>query len=238
MRFHRFSWLLPCLAVVLACAFAGPVTADSDKKKTYTTDFPIERCTFANQDSGGAGNPLFPLVPGSQLVLEEDGARVEITTKDETERIEFTTEDGVTIRVDARVVEEREFEDGEIVEISQNWFARCVETGDVYYFGESVIPDEGAWRAGDDGAKPGIIMPGTFLLGSRYFQEQAPGVAMDRAEHIRMGLEIVTDAGTFEDCVRVEETSPLDRGTSIKKYCPGVGLVYDDGAKLTEIHAP
>lgn len=55
----------------------------------------------------------------------------------------------------------------------------------VFYFGEHVdiyhedgtITHDGAWRAGQpdgDGlAKPGIIMPGRFLLGSRYFQEQA-----------------------------------------------------------------
>ena len=36
-----------------------------------------------------------------------------------------------------------------------------------------IVSHEGAWRAGVDGAQPGLIMPGTFLLGSRYFQEIA-----------------------------------------------------------------
>ena len=239
MRSHRFSWLLPCLAVVLASAVAAPSALAKSKKKTFTTEFGIERCTFASQDSGaGAANPLFPLVVGSQIVLEEKGVRVVITTLDETESITFTSRDGDTIPVTARVVEEREFEDGELVEVSRNFFARCVETSDVFYFGEEVDPPEGSWRAGVDGAQPGIVMPGTFLLGARYFQEQAPGIAMDRAEHIQMDLEIHTDAGDFEDCVLVEETSPLEHGTSTKKYCPGVGLVFDDGAVLTEIHAP
>lgn len=219
---------------------AAPITAA--KEKEFTSEFPVERCTFASRDSGNAGNRLFPLVVGAKLVLVEkkgaESARVEITTKDETESITFTTKGGASIHVDARVVEEREFEGGKLSEVSQNFFARCVETGDVYYFGEKVDPPAGSWRAGEGGAQPGLIMPGKFLVGSRYFQEQAPGVAMDRAEHVKMGLEITTAAGTFRDCVAVEETSPLERGTSAKKYCPGVGLVYDDGAVLTEIHAP
>ncbi|MBI1880430.1 MAG: hypothetical protein HYR94_19810 [Chloroflexi bacterium] len=92
---------------------------------------------------------------------------------------------------------------------------------------------EGAWRAGEAGATPGIIMPGTFLLGSRYFQEQAPDVAMDRAEHVAMGLDVNVPAGTFADCVEVIETTPLEPGSeSIKRYCPGVGLVFDNGVDL------
>jgi hypothetical protein len=93
---------------------------------------------------------------------------------------------------------------------------------------------EGSWRAGVDGATPGIMMPGTFLLGSRCFQEQALDVAMDQAEHVEMGLEMNTPAGSFDECVRVLETTPLERGESEKVYCPGVGLVVDDVVQLVE----
>ena len=122
-----------------------------------------------------------------------------------------------------------------LCERSRNFFARCVETNDIFYFGEDVFPVEigGAWLAGRDGALPGIIMPGPFLLGSRYFQEIAPGVAEDRAEHVAMGLTISTDAGNFEDCVELLETTRLEpRSKSTKRYCPGVGLVFDDGLEL------
>jgi hypothetical protein len=79
-------------------------------------------------------------------------------------------------------------------------------------------------------------MPGRYLLGSRYFQELAPGVALDRAEHTAMGLTIATPAGTFRNCVEVIETSPLEPGhESLKRYCPGVGLVVDDGLVLEEV---
>jgi len=115
------------------------------------------------------------------------------------------------------------------------------------HFGEDVdiyeedgtITHEGAWRAGEpdeDGlAEPGLIMPGTFLLGSRYYQELAGGIALDRAEHVEMGIEITTEAGTFADCVRVVETTPLEPGSESEKiYCPEVGLVVDDIVELVE----
>lgn len=79
-------------------------------------------------------------------------------------------------------------------------------------------------------------MPGTFLLGARYFQEVAPGVAMDRAEHMEMGLTVDTAAGTFQDCVFIVETTPLDPAAKSEKiYCPGVGLVSDAPVQLIKI---
>ncbi len=66
------------------------------------------------------------------------------------------------------------------------------------------------------------------LSTGEFTQEIAPGVAMDRAEHLAMGLTVNTKAGTFNRCVETRETSPLDPGImSMKKYCPGVGLVVD-----------
>jgi hypothetical protein len=145
-----------------------------------------------------------------------------------------------------RVVEEREWEDGELVEISRNFVPRCEENNSIFYFGEDVddyedgqiVGHEGAWRAGVDGAQAGVLMPGHFLLGSRCFQEIAEDIALDRAENAEMGVEIDVpyDGGTtLEDCVRVFETSDLHAGDrSEKVYCPGIGLVYDDGIELTD----
>ncbi len=42
---------------------------------------------------------------------------------------------------------------------------------------------------------------------------------------------------TFKDCVEIVETTPLEAGAkSVKRYCPGVGLVFDSGLKLIEFH--
>ena len=229
-------------ACVAALLLVAPWPA-ADAADDFTDRFDLEGCSFS--DNGE--NRYFSLVPGHRIVLEgdDDGetVRVQITVLNARLRIAFTGPDGVRRNVRTRVVEEREWVDDEIVEVSRNFFARCAETNDVYYFGEDVdiyedgriVSHEGAWRAGVDGAQPGLIMPGTFLLGSRYFQEVAPDVALDRAEHVAMGLTVDVPAGRFEDCVEVHETSPLDAGgPSVKVYCPEVGLVDDAGARLVE----
>jgi hypothetical protein len=212
----------------------------------FTSDFAVERCTFAND---GRQNPYFSLHPGDQSTFEgeEDGApaRNVITVTDNTKAISFRTDDGVPIAVTARVVVERHFTDGELDEVSRNWFARCQETSDVFYFGEAVdlyengriVSHEGSWQAGVSGAQPGIAMPGRFLLGSRYFQEIAPRVALDQATHVAMDLDVTTPDGRFEDCVKVSETSPLEPGVQeLKIYCPDIGLVQDDTLVLTDHH--
>jgi len=52
---------------------------------------------------------------------------------------------------------------------------------------------------------------------------------MDRAEHVEMGLEVTTDAGTFAGCVKILETTPLEPSAESEKiYCPEVGLVEDE----------
>jgi len=92
---------------------------------------------------------------------------------------------------------------------------------------------DGSFLAGEDGARAGIMMPGTVLLGARYFQALAPGVALDRAEIDSLSVDVSTPAGNFEDCLRTKETTTLESGSvSTKKYCPGVGLVQDGDLRL------
>jgi hypothetical protein len=205
----------------------------------FTSSFRIEDCEFKARGA----NPYFVLQPERQLVYRGDGEELFITVLERTRRV--TLPIGGRLRtVRTAVVEEREFEDGEIKEISRNFFAFCKKTNDLYYFGEDVdifedgevVSHDGAWLAGKNGAAPGILMPGTFLLGSRYYQEVAPGIALDRAEHTAEGLELETEAGEFDGCVEVTETTPLEPGSeSIKLYCPGVGLVFDNDLELVEI---
>lgn len=241
----RGRTVVAMLVVGTLALMAWPGLAGGVASADFTSSFRFEDCRWA---SHGRQNPYFiPLRPGYQLVLEgeeaDDGEilekRVEITVTSHTERISFETPGGIRITLRARVVEEREWEDDELIEVSRNWFARCMQTGDIFYFGEDVdiyedgeiVSHDGAWRAGVDDAQPGLIMPATYLLEAKYYQEIAPGVAEDRAEHVGMDLEI----GDFEGCVAVLETSELDAGAeSLKFYCPGVGLVIDDVLALVE----
>jgi hypothetical protein len=57
----------------------------------------------------------------------------------------------------------------------------------------------------------------------KYFQEVAPGLAMDRAEIIGTNSTMQTPAGTFTDCLKTRETTPLEPGAvDFKFYAPGV----------------
>ena len=212
----------------------------------FTSQFPSEDCHF----STFGGHPYFILNPGHQLILkgQEDGEEkvLTITALDETKEITLFA-NGSTRKILARVIEERETTDGELAEISRNWYARCVETGDVYYFGEAVdnyedgmvVNHDGSWEAGVNGALPGILMPGTFMLGARYTQEVALGAALDQAENSGIGLTITNSAGKFENCIQVTEYDGLEPTSdpSIKKYAPGVGLISDDDVlTLTEFN--
>jgi hypothetical protein len=204
----------------------------------FTTDFRVEDCTFADRGR----NPYFSLNPGDVLTRASGGVVVQATVLNETRVVSFLSARGVPLSVKTRVLEERESLNGVLVEVSRNFFARCTQTNDIFYFGEDVqifeaggVSTAGSWLAGRAGALPGVVMPGSFLLGSRYLQEQAPGVALDRAEHVAMGLIVTVPAGTFKDCVQVFETSTLEPNSkSTKIYCPGIGLVDDDDEQLVD----
>ncbi len=199
------------------------------KGRKWTDSFHQENCTFASVGK----NRFFSLQPGHRLVLRSTRERVVITVLDETRMV---------AGVETRVIEEREEENGKLKEVSQNFFAICKEHGDVFYFGEEVdeyedgkiVRHSGAWRADEKDSKAGIIMPGTTLLGARHYQEIAPN-AMDRAEIVDDNVTMKTPAGTFENCIRVEETSGIDASEKgYKTYAPGVGLIQDEDLLLTE----
>jgi hypothetical protein len=131
---------------------------------------------------------------------------------------------------------------GQLVEVSRNYFAISRRTSDVFYFGEEVdiyrdgkvTGHEGAWQSGVGGARFGLIMPGTPRRGARYYQEIAPLVAMDRAEVVSLSEKFTTPAGRFANCLKTKETSALESGREHKLYAPGIGLIYDGGLKLTK----
>jgi hypothetical protein len=129
------------------------------------------------------------------------------------------------------VVQDRDFEDGKLVERTLDYFAQDRQ-GNVWYFGESVddledgrvVGHEGQWLAGRRGAKPGLFMPAAPAVGQTFAQEQAPGVAEDRSTVLAVGIRMRTRAGRFSGCIKTRDFAPLDRLTETKYYCPRVGL--------------
>jgi len=218
-----------CLWVVL-----GAASCWAEEAKSWTQWFDLGACSFS---STGISR-YFLLEPGYRLTLQgmedEDSIRLDITVLDQTRMIG---------KVETRVVEERETANGELVEISRNFYAICTQNSSVFYFGEEtdiykegkIVDHSGSWRADSADAKAGLMIPGMVLLGARYYQEVAPGLAMDRAEIVSITDTLATPAGTFRNCLKTEETTPLEpKAKEYKYYAPGVGLIKDGELLLTK----
>lgn len=218
--------LTEAAAIVVASSLA-PAAVEQSTPGDWQRTFNV----VAGDVATAGENPYFILKPGSQLTLEgkEGGktVRLVVTVLDETK---------IVGGIEARVVEERESEDGALVEVSRNFMAIHKTTRDVYYLGEEVdiykngkiVDHEGAWLHGFKGATLGLLVPAAPVIGQRYYQEVAPGVAMDRARIVSLSERVTTPAGTFEKCLKTEETTPLEPGDKeYKLYAPGVGLVQD-----------
>lgn len=228
MKTIQIAWV--SLALVIVGGHIAPAARAQDEIP-YTEKFFLEDCRLRAR---GVNDYFLPLKPGCYLLLqgEEDGETITllITVLPHTKVV-----DGVR----CAIMREREWVGDELVEVSWNYVALCPDTKSIFYFGEDVdifddgeVRHDGAWLAGN-GNRAGLLMPGHPLNGSRYYQEIAPGVALDRADHISNTETVETPAGTFEDCLFVVETTPLEPGhESIKYYARGIGLVQDGILKL------
>jgi len=248
---------LKFLLALLVSILLLPATAQSADKRYFTDMFPINDCEFIT-DNGN--NPYFIIKVGHQYTLDNSNCYAEGECAEFESATVTVTGDTHTVNLDGReistrVIQEVESVDGDLLEISHNYYAECEDTGDVYYFGETVdifedcevkdpdhpapegcVSHDGEWEAGIDDAQPGIIMTGgAFMVGARYAQEIAPGVAMDRSEHTAAGLEVEVAAGIFENCVEVRDTTSFENNKhagDIKLYCPGTGIVVDNDIEL------
>jgi hypothetical protein len=220
------------LLVLAMAALLAAAPQDKAHDRPFTDSFLVDEKDFVTSGR----NPCFILEPGYQLVLENKKKKevLVITVLDETKRIGG---------IDTRVIEEHESVDGRPKEISRNFFAICKRSNSVYYFGEEVdeykdgkvVAHPGSWLHGEKGARFGLMMPGLPLVGARYYQEVAPGAAMDRAEILSVTDTLETPAGKFEKVLTTEETTPLEAGErALKKYAPGIGLIEDGEMKLVK----
>ena len=77
-------------------------------------------------------------------------------------------------------------------------------------------------------------MPGTPPVGMKYFQEIAPGVAMDRAEIISLDETFSTPAGDFENVLKTREGTALNPlEVEFNQYVRGIRLIQDQKLLLT-----
>lgn len=166
-------------------------------------------------------NPYFPLIPGTTFIYEGENE------DKETERNEVyvTHETRVVMGVTTTVVNDKVWEDGELIEETDDWYAQDTD-GNIWYFGEDskeyedgkYVGDEGSWEAGVNDAKPGIIMKMDPQVGDTYRQEYLKGEAEDMAEVISLTESITVEYGSFDNCLMTREWTPLEPGVAENKY--------------------
>jgi hypothetical protein len=123
-----------------------------------------------------------------------------------------------------------------VKENTVDWYAQDDE-GNVWYFGEiaqnfedgELVDVEGSWKAGRDGAKPGIIMyhyPDTSAEPPQrvYRQEFLLGDAEDIGEFVGF-LETLEVRGlVYSDVLKTKDYTPIESEVfEYKYYAPGVG---------------
>ena len=191
-------------------------------------------------------NPFLPLASLKQDILEgtEEGRkiRIERTAKPDMHR----TFDIGGQKVETLVIEDREFEDGELSEVAIDYFAQA-DDGTVYYLGEEVDTyrggkvsgHEGAWMFGKDTQTPGVLFPGKPKVGMRFKSEDVSVTINETDEVVSVSETVKTPAGVYHDCVKIREAL-ADGSIEYKCYAKGVGVVSEqtppDGDVLLKSH--
>ena len=191
-------------------------------------------------------NPYLPLSSLSQDIFEGTEAgkktRVERTAKPNLHKT-FKIGDQT---VEAFVMEDRAFENGQLAEVATDYFAQD-DNGTVYYLGEEVdeykdgkiINHEGSWSVGKDTSVPGVQLPANPKVGDKFRSEDVSTTIGEIDEVVSITETVTTPAGTYKNCIKVKE-SLADGTTEYKYYAKGVGVVREvppDGDELLISHA-
>ena len=181
-------------------------------------------------------NPLFPLDGVGPKVFEgqEKDPDTGETFTTRIEHVVLPQTDNIG-GVDATVLQDKEYHDGELVEETLDYFAQHKD-GSVYYLGERVDEYEngqvtghsGQWLSGDGASRAGIYMPADPKAGQQFDQEQAPGIAEDYSTVEAVDQSLTTPAGSFTGCIKTRDASHIEDVTEYKYYCQDVGFVREE----------
>jgi hypothetical protein len=176
-------------------------------------------------------NPWFPLRVGTTDLYTgvKDGApTVDVVT--------VTRRTRVVDRVRTRVVADRLFANGRLIERTSDYYAQDA-CENVWYFGEDtaeldahghVVDTSGSFHAGIDGAQPGVFMPARPRVGQRFRQEWYEGEAEDTFVVRDLSAPVTVPAGHFRHALRTEESTVLEPGVrDVKFYVRGIGDVSE-----------
>jgi hypothetical protein len=174
-------------------------------------------------------NPRFPLKPGSRWHyrgVDADGRFTDnMHVKHKTKTIEG---------VRATVVHDVVLRHGKQREVTNDWYAQD-RHGNVWYFGENtkeldrhghVTSREGSFKAGRDGARPGVLFPGHPRVGLKARQEYYKGHAEDHFKILDRHAHVSVPYVSSHNAVKTKEWTPLEPG--IVEHKKNVRGVDDD----------
>jgi hypothetical protein len=179
-------------------------------------------------------NPYLPLSKFDRCELKgrlDDGSR-ERTVRKLLDRTRAFTIDGR--RVEAAVIEDRAFEDGELVERTLDYFAQG-DDGAVYYLGEHVanirrgrvVHHRGSWLYGKHTDVLGVAMPAEPVLGAQWRFEDVPGITVESNRIEEVGMRSRAGGRLFTDVIRVQEFIQPEGDLEYKLYARGTGLIAE-----------
>jgi hypothetical protein len=177
-------------------------------------------------------NPWYPLLPGMRWEYRgvKDGRRLR-------DVVRVTATVTPIAGVPCVAVDDRSWLDGRLAERTTDWYTQD-DHGTVWYYGERtaeldrrgrVISREGSWRAGTDGARPGVFMPPDPRPGASFAQEHYAGHAEDHFRVVSRHATVRVPYGVFRGrALMTREWSPLEPGTRDGKwYVKGIGEVRE-----------
>ncbi len=198
----------------------------------------FEQALFDNPKKPTKPNPYFPINVGN---------RWEYVSGSEFNTVQITSETKLIDEVRCIVSRDQVFDDGELIEDTDDWFAPAKD-GNTWYCGEETksfetfdgdkpqIPElvgiDGTFKAGRNGDEPGIIFPASPKVGDVNREEFSLGNAEDLAEVVSTTYKFGSDPDLDQlvpkkladrfcsagDCVVTFNRSLLEPGVIERKY--------------------
>lgn len=244
----RSTRLIPgAAAAALACiaAAATPALANSPASAASRPAATTASCPLPVFGPGSTYHPVInpadfgPNVTNRWFPLAGGTTYVYTGTKDGKPALDVYAVSKRTKVIDGvvtRIVNDRLYLNNTLSERTTDYYAQD-KCGNVWYFGENtavldasghVVDTSGSFRAGVNGAQPGVYMQTTPQIGRRFRQEWSKGQAEDQFKALSTSASVTVTYGTFHNALRTAETTALEPGVLDNKYyVKGVGEVLE-----------
>ena len=213
------------IALIAACAAALGLAACGGDDRSAAMKF---------SDPTKIDNPYLPLTKFKRCELRGEAAdgtkeRSVKTLQPETKAFEV---DGQ--RVEAAVIKDNAYEDGELVETTLDYYGQA-DDGTVHYFGEDVrnikdgklVDTAGSFLYGRDTDVLGVAMPADPQVGDQYRFEDVPGITVESNRVEERGLRAKVAGRIVHDVIRIQEFIQPEGDVEYKTYAPGLGVIAE-----------